>query len=594
MIQLIFNFVLLIFRVLFNGLQAVSQNPTLEPVSETVQASNNPPSPSSPPPILNEDSDLILLEEGYGHRYTALERLYGGLKASRVTGSESHRAFIPNSVLQRLVENNVVDFLREELLVDTDSISAPAQLIAQKAPKLLAALVDIKKQACILQLLREGIQDKDLPFMRVPNPRGPGFTLFTNERQPIQAVKEWDSSSIFNFENKQYRVLSPVFHLGGHYVLNDLHIPPFIGDINSDYKPAAAGGFGEVSQQYIHPDHHRLGDPTTREVFPLAVKRMFHSIDFEAEKKVYDDLGTHNHPHLIKPLFTFQKGDKHHLAFPWADATLQGLWENDPLPLLTRRFLIWTLRQMVGLADALAFFHEFTNPATGRPRFGRHGDIKAQNILWFRDLNVLQLADLGLADIRGRDSRSNVPPSTVKVSPTYSPPEVERNSPVSRKWDNWSLGAVFLEMITYLCLGSDAIATFSKLRTESKLDLPELFSDTFYSSTYEAVKPSVKLWVDRLIQSPRCSNMMYDVLTLIMTEMIVVQSAKRSSAKEVCAKLKAILQRSRRDADYLLKPMNPPHELPSALPIPAIDSKVGQHPTPPWLAASSKSQTWNF
>ncbi|KAL4865573.1 hypothetical protein BDV12DRAFT_188059 [Aspergillus spectabilis] len=541
--------------------------------------------------------ERLLDYEGDGRQNTALRRLQEGLKAARVPCSiERPQAFVPRSVLQRLVDENVADFLREELIAESESIPSLVEPISQQAPKLLAILVNVKKEQYMIQFLREEIHDDSLPFIRAPNPQGSGFTLLTKQGQPIQTVKDWDSQSINTFEFKQYRVLSPVFLRGEHYDLDELHILPFIKkDTGPDYKPVAAGGYGEVSQECIHPDHHELEDPSARKEVVVAVKRMFHNADFEPERKVYQDLGTSSHPHLINLLFTYRKGDKCHFVFPWADGTLKDYWEKTGKPILSPWLLIWYLQQMVGLASGLAFFHDFTNPTTGMPRFGRHGDIKAQNILWFQNGNVLKIADLGLASVRGRGSRSNVPPSTVRGSPTYSPPDAERKCLVSRKWDIWSLGCLYLEMMTHLILGCDAIAKFADQRRERSIDIPELFTDAFYSSSYEAVKQSVVLWVDRLKRSPRCSSMMHNVLDLIMSEMIVIEPTKRSSAQEICAKLGIMLERSRIDEGYLLKP-NPMsgsmrHKLPGA--FPSIDSNALMHSRTPWIAAASKSHSWN-
>jgi serine/threonine protein kinase len=323
---------------------------------------------------------------------------------------------------------------------------------------------------------------------------------------------------------------------------------------------------------------------------------MFHKADFELEKKVYLDLGPTRHPHLIELLFTFRKRDKYHLVFPWADGNLRDYWERNPVPKLTRDLLLWSLEQMAGIASGLARFHEFTNPVHGHTRFGRHGDIKAQNILWFRAENVLKVADLGLASVRGRDSRSNIPPSTVADSPTYSPPEIQRQQPISRKWDIWSLGCLYLEYITYLVLGCPAIATFASLRREASSEYQELFTDEFYTTNYESVKPSVNAWVAQLQQDPRCSSVMHDLLNLIMTEMIVIDPNARSTSFGIYKKLNAMLSQAKENEEYVLKPKLKAQNLPnSATRLVHFDSMQASRPllSQGILLGPQKRSTWH-
>ncbi|KAL5000153.1 kinase-like domain-containing protein [Aspergillus recurvatus] len=511
------------------------------------------PSTTSRPPLLQQSSSNVTLSSG------ALQRLQRGLNECRLEVPQEHAEFIPASALQRLVEENVQEVLLEESIASSGSIQRLSQIICSQSPKLFAVLVVLKKVDYIIDFINEGINDEDLPFVQAPSSSSyssswPTPNLLTCQKKPIRALQSWDPQSINKLKRKQYRVLSPIFRKGEHYELDGLHILPFIEqDTEEEYKPAAAGGYGEVSRQCIHRDHHKFKTPTAGDALVVAVKRLFRDADFELEKKVYHALGPSRHRHLIELLFTFKKMDKYHLVFPWADGTLKEYWENTPDPNFSSDLLLWSLEQMVGIAHGLAFFHEFTNPALGFTQFGRHGDIKAQNILWFRNSNVLKIADLGLASVRGRDSRSNVHPNTVIESPTYSPPEKQRMHLVSRKWDIWSLGCLYLEFVTYLVLGNAAIEEFSKQREHANSDIPELSSDEFYSADYESVNPSVVSWVARLKQHRRCSSLIHDILDLVMERMILVDPGSRSTSAHICDILKEKLQRANKSDQYLFE-----------------------------------------
>lgn len=320
----------------------------------------------------------------------------------------------------------------------------------------------------------------------------------------------------------------------------------------------------------------------------MAVKLLFHNEDFQPERNVYRALGHLSHDHLIDLLFTYKIKNRYHLVFPWADGSLKDYWENYPKPAFTYQNILWSVEQMKGIASGLAYFHEFKNPEHGQTRFGRHGDIKAQNILWFRHANILKIADLGLASVHGRDSRSNVPPSTVVASPTYSPPELRRGHPVSRKWDIWSLGCLYLEFVTYMVLGNSEIVEFSSQR-KGPTDIPEMTSDVFYSEDAQDVNPGVIVWVAHLRHSKSCSRAMHDILDLVMDEMLVVNPDARSDSRQIYKKMKNLTKRAEKEKKYLLKP-EPFALRHSRRPRRIFESLLQPQP----LSTTPRSHTWNL
>ncbi|KAL4804382.1 kinase-like domain-containing protein [Aspergillus unguis] len=567
------------------------QNESPENGRRTFEPCPRPPLPH------NESTGLGPVVDG--DELPALKRLFNGLRAARVTSRPARPlCFVPRTDIRRLVNEELEETLKEiqtESPVEFENILSYRQLISQQALCLFAILVAVKKAHHIIQFLNEGIQDENLPLTRPENPEASCSALVTKQKACIDTLKGWDAQSISTFETKQYRMLSDVFRRGKHYNLDELAILPFIDpDTELGYKPLAAGGFGEVSRECIHPDHHEFEQPPGQKGLIVAVKQMFRPDDFEPERKVYRDLGHSSHRHLIDLLFTFKLKDRYHFVFPWADGTLKGYWERNPQPEFTPDLLLWSVEQMVGIADGLAYFHQFTNPARGQTRFGRHGDIKADNILWFRKENLLKIADLGLASVRGRDSRSNVPHCTVFGPPTYSPPEVKREHNVSRKWDIWSLGCLYLEYTIYLVGGCDAIAEFVDFRSERSREFHELHTDYFYSRDFEAVKPSVVVWVHRMKRARRCSKMMCDILDLIMKKMIVVDPDARSTSREVQRALQKILDRARTDREYLLEPDPAARRAPSPRIHRSLRHKRPSDADPQSLAGIARRETSVF
>ncbi|KAL2870349.1 protein kinase family protein [Aspergillus lucknowensis] len=527
---------------------------------ESTSASPTLQNPFPDAPIMQRESSTRSLPEDNTPVLGTLRKLQNSLREHRVDSIEKGE-FVPRSIIESAVKDNVSEFLAESNLVGPESISSFAQLISLGAPKLFAILVDLKKPLYIIRFIKAGIRDENLPF-RVDETELSAIHFQTKQGEPIQVLREWDTRSLKRLKKKQYRMLGPVFEKGKHYDLDDLHILPFRNDYTASRgKQKSAGAFGEVSQACIHEDHHLLETPSARDGIMVAIKRMFHHDDFKNERKVYRDLGASSHRHLIELLFTYQKEKSYHFVFPWADGNLKDYWEDNPDPVLCPQLLTWSLEQMVGIASGLSFFHEFTNSdltSSENHRFGRHGDIKAQNILRFKvsdDPGILKIADLGLASVRGERSRSKVDPDGVIPSPTYSPPDVQRRCWISRKFDIWSLGCLYLEFLTYLILGYGGIPEFSSRRLyDGSSDGDVLRTDSFYSPDYQRVKTSVVCWVNKLKQNPRCSWMMYDILDLVLREMIVIDQNKRSSSQKICRKLRAILDRARADEAYLRHP----------------------------------------
>jgi len=64
------------------------------------------------------------------------------------------------------------------------------------------------------------------------------------------------------------------------------------------------------------------------------------------------------------------------------------------MPDFNKETVLWAVDQMAGIASGLGAIHSFmvqypvgqagVHVKPGEEKFGRHGDIKPENILWFR------------------------------------------------------------------------------------------------------------------------------------------------------------------------------------------------------------------
>lgn len=299
-------------------------------------------------------------------------------------------------------------------------------------------------------------------------------------------------------------------------------------------------------------------------------------------------LTNEKHKNLVKLLATYKYKGRYHLLFPYAEANLRSLWDSFPNPQRNVKTYRWALDQMTGLSSGLVAIHsyksnmaykqELGNPgltrfrlsatmniviATKEEKFGRHGDLKPENILWFNDSNgpqnsngvgpygILQITDFGLGRFHRLESRSMVDPKKVAGSASYTPPEISLVQFVSRAYDIWSLGCVFLEFVTWLLEGSTGLERFTDVRIEKVS--AEMEDDTFYSLVQGGaeVRGGVQKWIEHLKSSPRCSPMVYELLQLLKDELLVVESKSRIKAERLYIRLTEMLEKSR-DQGYLI------------------------------------------
>lgn len=203
--------------------------------------------------------------------------------------------------------------------------------------------------------------------------------------------------------------------------------------------------------------------------------------------------------------------------------------------------ITWMAEQCYGIARGLSKIHQHETtyfrssgdhpfapkgPISSRARggslelFGRHGDIKPQNVLCFDSANdqlgrpILKITDLGLAEFK--TSIANIYRSSSKVSMTaaYRPPEYDtENGKVGQSHDIWALGCLYLEMITWLLGGWKLVQEFEQLRIAETTGprSPRSTEGTFFKvrsisedGTWKVVvKPTVKNVSRSVPVSPR-------------------------------------------------------------------------------------------
>jgi len=320
----------------------------------------------------------------------------------------------------------------------------------------------------------------------------------------------------------------------------------------------------------------------------VAIKRLFsrEEKDFEQERNMLVSLTRKDHRHLVKLVTTYKFNGHYHLLCPMAKANLRDYWKLTPLREKDKSYL-WALTNIAGIASGLNLIHNFrtlhrakpdeTNSTISQSRpswkfrmtldpkdqsFGRHGDLKPENILWLTDTEgiddagVLQISDFGLGRFHRFESKSKADPKTINGSPTYVPPELPLERPISREYDIWSLGCIFLEFITWLLEGQDGLDEFSDARKEVAYD--GIVDDTYYilynaeSGMEGKVREGVTKWMERLRQDHCCSKMILDLLHVVQDRMLIAKPEKRVKADELESLVQNMLSKGKENSFYLL------------------------------------------
>lgn len=232
---------------------------------------------------------------------------------------------------------------------------------------------------------------------------------------------------------------------------------------------------------------------------------------FRNEVEAFEKLAHKTKPsspdHLMHLELVYRHGDECCLIFPWADGNLGEYWRSHQRSPDEINDVVWFFKQCLGIAVGLSRLHSPTSydiantPKNGQvdteeavearflqAKYGRHGDIKPENILWFAsyegDSDHLVISDFGLTEFKSYWSKSHAISRDIPgYSGTYKPPELgpDDNVEITQKYDIWSLGCVFLELASWLLMGSNAPADFSDERLRSDYGSQSNFKNDRFS-----------------------------------------------------------------------------------------------------------------
>ncbi|KAI1778972.1 heterokaryon incompatibility protein [Hypoxylon cercidicola] len=432
--------------------------------------------------------------------------------------------FLPEDLQHDLVTKRTVhDVLRNARIYDAKSL-ADFVLDEQKpAKKLFLILVlmseDQKEKLSLLaNLKRSKITDESLPIQfgyDTKKNRSCWYSLEYDNQEKKEFYGEWTRRDLDALQDTyQWRFLAPVF--GGnkfHFNFDDQRILPYLPPDKDETDPEpAAGFFSEVRKVEIYEAHldTKKKDTNTKGI-PVAIKKAKHggiyAKYFDKEASNLYKLTKYRSSHLIKPIAAYRQREERCLVFLWADGgNLQEYWKNHEDQREEVDSLRWLLGQLEGICDAVKELHDNNT---------RHGDLKPQNILWFKDGNHgdLQIADLGLTTfheeerhtLERKGEKTRTPPGTSR----YEPPETHEKQRTdehtdeitggelfdtrSRQYDIWSLGCVLLESLLWLIYGYQDVQKFqTSTRRFWQYRDNEYFVDPYVDSCMEETMSILK------------------------------------------------------------------------------------------------------
>ncbi|RYP39336.1 hypothetical protein DL767_002247 [Monosporascus sp. MG133] len=436
--------------------------------------------------------------------------------------------------------------------------------------------------------------------------------------QPIEYFDRWETIHREIFRKYQWRLMAPYLAPGSprlaadgssmiaeHYSFPEQTILPWssrkeISRSEEAQSSTRYGGYGNVYKCVIDERCHGFRELLEKQLklkcdcFALKTLLMPKPSDgsktqqLEAYKNEIKQLRNFNgatNPHLVTLLASFEKGRQYNFLFPYAKYSLDCYMDSE-IPGKDVASVQWFARQLRGLMGGI---HTIHNPKHLQNQYGRHGDIKPDNVLWYECADdprgIFVISDMGFTACHRDVSRSNVPNHGVPRTPLYRPPECDvKGGTISRAFDIWTAGCLFLDMITWLVGGAAWRNEFSEKRTTVEYltgartniyyDIMNVYTEKGESTGRHAIQ--VK---GAVIDSQWCSEFVDDVIDIIEREMIVVlgKGIKRTYADKLEPKFAGFYDRCNKEGEgYCVVRVKQPRESKPLCPVEALLNEKAQ------------------
>ena len=222
--------------------------------------------------------------------------------------------------------------------------------------------------------------------------------------------------------------------------------------------------------------------------------------------------------------------------------------------------IIWFLKQVHGIADAVKHIHDLTiqktpapspslaAPASGDRKTAWHHDLKPENLLLFSDnctgRGMIRISDWGSGKVSEYRHTSSYHTRSPNGTVTYEPPEAVSDWGVSRPYDLWSLGCVYLELLIWATFGREEAKKFSSDReiTRGSTQTGSLRDDAFWKldGKESVLRSSVTVRMRGLYEDP--SALPFREFLEYVRRMLEIDPNKRIKASKLSERLRQIYE----------------------------------------------------
>ncbi|KAI0441729.1 kinase-like domain-containing protein [Xylaria telfairii] len=470
---------------------------------------------------------------------------------------------------------------------DIDKLS---QEVHSKHIRVLAILILFEMGPVIVHLWDNGVSDDKLPLiyndelcandLHLAGQRDIQLTCFDNENTETRKEicrTQWylnvpylaplsETESDFRLKHENF---------DSNVVLPWCRPVPLDSGIVPSAKIEHSGGYSSVRMVHIDSEYHGFHGIfkkiKLRSSNNFALKILNPQPDQELERMYQNEIRQLSHfngtvsRHLVTLLATFTQKEKRHFLFPWATCDLFSYWETENMQPWDIGHVRWFSKQLLGLVQAVRALHWSRSK---EHYYARHGDLKPDNILWYKgyadddEKGILVVSDMGFTVAHTMYSRSKDLAAGVARTPEYRPPELDdQDAKVSRSYDIWTLGCIFLEMLIWFLGGNNERIEFKKSR--GMVDSRGAGTFTFFTlnqkgnSTSANVKPSVVMGMNAIRNHRHRTEFSDNVVDAIEKSMIVVDPKKRCDIKDLEQTFVRINDNCQKSEDYGIGPAAP-------------------------------------
>ncbi|KAF3385731.1 Mitogen-activated protein kinase 12 [Talaromyces pinophilus] len=475
-----------------------------------------------------------------------------------------NQRFYPRDKLKKiLTRDRVAEVLKcscdhcEQQRRDLKLIDPPSKYIdsiLDAAISLFALLLFIRASPFVAGFLVERVYDQSIcnvpgAFLKVNIGDQYWSNFHKRRKEESEALED-------EFRNHLFQFAIPTLTSRHYHAFHEQIMLPFVeqrqlGRIDEDGRLVNEGAYGTVYAFKIWPAYNAL--PNSEGIKWFARKQLdVPTRLFSLEKENLEMANRLRDPHIVKIIKTYKHGNKYNIIFPLSRTNLRHYLREDrfvnPVTPLEANPL-W--QQVLGVAKALNRIINFglddTPSASDGGYYGFHFDLKPENILVEND-GALLISDFGQATFveRGGSSRVDGHGGTE----AYAPPEIDNlEKRQTQKYDIWSLGCIFIEVVTTIVLGSESLKEFDELRVTTAGNMTD---DRFFEidpgiigpTREHRIKSVILSWLEglpRRVESQKSKEFLEKIIRLIKG-MLSIDASDRLSSTEVVWHLHDILQ----------------------------------------------------